>query len=370
MTSCADHAQDTSTSFLLVCGSTQPYVQFIPELLALPKGTNYHFRFREPWLPNDVWSNPSQLVGHHGYVVHLNQAEGRDEYLPIMRVWISSAIKLGEHVRIDFTVEELVQCKPRNTPGPNAQASRILGMYREASAPTGPRGHFVVRVRPDSFCLQNDDANWVNIARELCRFPTFIQSTGTNPTIFLRSSWTLAERTLPGRKGRMFDPGGHLQLDAGKSYRLRLLQYIPAQDANQRELQVDQSRLPVTLALDTDDDIVHSSVSSVEIRGKYDDVSLDVRCRPSVSASLTMVQVKSDAKGFVIPRVRFDNVEVKKSPHIWMAAGGAALMLMVGSLGAGIASVAHLSVGWGNVISAIASGLAAVVIVVVGATWK
>src|SRR5580658_7011937 len=228
---------------LMVCSKAPPYLEFIAELLALPEGANYHFRYRKRWVPANFWSNPNELYFRDAIILFLGdlgESPPIVEYVPVRHARITRARKLGEHLRIDFTVGPFAKYHIDTPAGqPNEYSVNLNRVFEQANAANhvqkGYDGEFVVPVTYNFIDMGREPEDWVRVVREVVRFPGF---TAPKATIFLSSNWIegapkgpVKESRLDGRHSRyresdtvktLFDADGNLVLHADRTYELHI----------------------------------------------------------------------------------------------------------------------------------------------------
>ena len=93
-------------TFFAITGSQRPYIYDLPQVLSLPEGFEFRFRYRHKWISNDVCdlirSNPESLAGK-GLVLLFHSQETK-RVIPIRRATIVRVEEFGPLVHIRFRV--------------------------------------------------------------------------------------------------------------------------------------------------------------------------------------------------------------------------------------------------------------------------
>src|SRR5437016_2624751 len=105
-----------TTISLLITSSK--YAQDIMNLLCLPEGVDYRFRYRAKWIPQEVMKNPSILKGTKAAIVFFHGSKPNEqlrEFVPILEVQIDDAKALGDILYLQFTTGKLYEYDLRNS---------------------------------------------------------------------------------------------------------------------------------------------------------------------------------------------------------------------------------------------------------------
>src|SRR5439155_16602982 len=111
---------------LLVTSTT--YRKDVLNLLCLPEGFEYRFRYRARWVDPGVFRNPSVLKGMKSVVIyfHGSATEQPREFVPIREVEIEDTEILGDILYIRFCTGKFYDHSSRNgSPHPNPKSVAI-----------------------------------------------------------------------------------------------------------------------------------------------------------------------------------------------------------------------------------------------------
>ena len=384
--------QDPSTlsgCLLLVTSRAEPYWRDIPDILALPTGAGFHFRYDLGIVPRGVLADIRKLKGRVGCLVYLDSPVpppgGQDsfEYLPLRACEVVDAKVVGSYVRVDFVLRELVTSSTRELSGPNPNSTAILALISQAKCKVGFDGHYLIDTKGSPFPTDDSLENWTNVIKELERFPTHHPP---KPTVFLWTQWTGTsgddrigrfKRKLGIGNPPSFDKNGRLMMRSGEVYRLHVVQFVPSNDADGREVLLDQTKFPITLKLATDGMVIRTIVSTTVVRGAYDDGYLDVGCAPVTASTYSFIRLglESDSHYFHLPLLRFDDAEVKGSRRIPATAALVGALFVVGAFVSPILSAlashgVHTSQDWAPWITGSLQGLAGLIVVFLSSWLK
>ena len=343
-------AKDESV-VLLITSKHPPYWKDVPEILAREAGASFHFRYRSKWI-KDAFQEHSELRQKKGYVVHLDGADDKFEYIPIREVLIFDTQNFGEHLRVDFVLKDLVRYAPRTQDGKSQHAVRISEAIRAAGKREGFTGDFIVTCNMKQLETDSGLQNWTQIVHELARFPTFNRP---KPTVFLVAEWRQRTKTVsrPFRKSSdgvsiqspaAYDSEGRPEFRGGRHYWLHLIEYTPSEDASGNETGIDRAKFPITLKLETDESIIKPSVKETVIRGMYDDAYLSIRCEPVPRTTYGFVQLASDSEYFNVPSLRFYEVKVLRAAKLWASTISSGVLF---AAGAWVPALLNLLRSWG-----------------------
>jgi hypothetical protein len=94
---------------IIIINSIPPYAFELNNILALPKGFNYRFRFqnkkKEKWMPEIA--NPKELTNTNGLIV-LRDFQNTAKFFPIRHIHIIDVKIIGEIVYLEFNLEDRV----------------------------------------------------------------------------------------------------------------------------------------------------------------------------------------------------------------------------------------------------------------------
>ncbi len=249
-----------------ITGSQPPYIFDLPQLLSLPDGVEFRFRYSYEWVSDELRTALGRDVGRHRrwfegpcltgktllLVFHSQESQ---RLLPLRRCTIVGAELLGPMVFVRFRVGPFASVSPNvitdpihGSPSPETQLLRdnesrrltetglaLVGLPKHDLRERLPTGHYLRRVSaelaPDFWSNANDEADkgtltWAALAALLQSEPNlrrvplfrligFQESNGK----FLRTKSVSPWYTLSHRRQRGF------RLTEGRRYRLRLLEW-------------------------------------------------------------------------------------------------------------------------------------------------
>ena len=99
-----DKTDSNTRHVVIIVNSIPPYAYEANNILALPNGFAYRFRFRRKWMP--TVENPMGLRGRSGLVVlrNFNTAE----FVPLRRIRVSNILEVGEVYYIEYVLEDIM----------------------------------------------------------------------------------------------------------------------------------------------------------------------------------------------------------------------------------------------------------------------
>lgn len=162
---------------LLVTSTT--YKQDILNLLCLPAGLHYRFRYRERWIPREVVENPSILEGKRAFIVYFHGAtadESSKEFVPIREVQIDSVQPFGDILYVRFVTGGFLHYPPRGAathPNPRHDAiNRAMGNLVLQQPPFLDKYIRLCRPLP-SETVPDQVMHWSNLVKWLCDLGPF-----------------------------------------------------------------------------------------------------------------------------------------------------------------------------------------------------
>jgi hypothetical protein len=98
-------------TFFAVTGSQRPYIYDLPQVLSLPRGFEFRFRYRHQWIDSQLWdrirNRPESFEGRTLILLFHSQEEKR--VVPLRRATIVRIEELGALVFIRFRLDEFVK---------------------------------------------------------------------------------------------------------------------------------------------------------------------------------------------------------------------------------------------------------------------
>jgi hypothetical protein len=90
---------------IIIFNSIRPYAYEVNNILAVPDGFTYRFRFRHKWMP--TIESPSDLVGRRGLV--LLRDFDNAKFVPLRRIQVSNILEVGEVSYIEYVLEDIIE---------------------------------------------------------------------------------------------------------------------------------------------------------------------------------------------------------------------------------------------------------------------
>jgi hypothetical protein len=250
----------------MVSSDAEPYWKDCLDILFVPDGYEYHFRYQKKWIEQGVTAQ--QLEGKHALIVaQLREVKGGIPlHVPLRRCQIQQAVDRGAFIAITFTLGAFVSF------GENPQ-SYVRDFDRSLRERLGTRivdngvgGPFVffdsgLQV---SYSLTNRlDNDWISIVSVLAL------STRYQRTIFL------GFRGLEDFKTReqVSYSEGAFHIRAGNTYKFRVAQYLPDSDSSGNVIERNKLTDFGSVSLDIVGGETRLLTSSQDIRGRYDELT-------------------------------------------------------------------------------------------------
>jgi len=249
------------------------YKRDVLNLLFLPEGVQYRFRYREKWVPDEVFQNPSILQNKTVLIVcyfGLQEGEDPSEFFPIRLATLEEVSKLGDILYLRYVTGKIA---PSNT---TTGTKTLQGFVRDliGSYLTGRiLSKYVVKANDLDVDTQGDQmAAWTSVVMSL---GTLKQFQFTNFLKLLGISDQKRDQLMPSNiLGSLLRRFLHLkpksqvlgyQLKSGQSYRVDIMQRIPVEGLLLSS--------PIEISLQSSDAIV--PLGSERIVGSYDKLELN-----------------------------------------------------------------------------------------------
>lgn len=338
-----------SKVFFLLSSTNDPYIRDILDVLFLPSGIEYRFRYNKQWVPDDLQKeeNLKSLVDAYGFVVHIDTETHSEElrhdtpdiydireFIPIRKVQIRDARFLGEFLWISFTLGDWVHYKEDGRAG-------VLNEHHEASKKVSPsksrdKGmklfyeveQFEVGTIPDNFSGNSavTNSNWFKIVSHVSK----LEAHQTKQSVFLKL-WRIAQ----GGKTECVEPaklpGGFTGyvLESGQHYFIDVMQFFPYKALE----------TPFRFIVQTDSRVVGELKPDNIVQGKYDLLRMIVQCEQIGRDENSFMRfLAPDQRQYMIAS-NLVHIRVKRSLRRWFQRIGVVSTLTgVGVLLAGISS--------------------------------
>lgn len=290
--------KEERTIFLLT-STTFPYIKDALDLLFLPSGVHYRFRYKKKWLPNEFLTKEGaqRLQGKRAIIIHINtRKENKQvyrilEFIPIREAKIDSVRVLGEFLWVRFTLGDWIYYHKATRSGELNEFHELL----KRQVPEDSRKFvkkimfFVKKFRietiPDDPSGQNDEVikNWTLIASHIGKLDAHQNSIFTK--ILSIKDMNTRESISP------MSLDTHItgyQLKAGRVYSIYVAQYYPGE----KEITPFNLNLVASTAM-------APIKGEAEIKGKYDLLHFIVNCTSSTKTANTFMAFR------VLPRQQY-----------------------------------------------------------------
>jgi hypothetical protein len=223
---------DSQLLYLFSSDQTVRYAQDIIDVLGAPSGRRFRFRYNERHVEAEARAHidEGRLKGARGLVVFASQHPAMyapAAFVPIRFINVVSTERVGTHLFVEFTVDELVTLPRRvvkERPGQVAAFTRFLADHTntpyESWASVGTRIAWAQEDAPPVIAGGNEDEYFEIAAEYLAGTAAFANTTFLR---FLRCSQVGGHSSQDRLTG---DPPA-LELTAGNTYQLELLQFVP-----------------------------------------------------------------------------------------------------------------------------------------------
>jgi hypothetical protein len=223
---------DSQLFYLFSSDQTVRYAQDIIDVLGAPKGRRFRFRYDERHVEAEARAHidDDSLKGARGLVVFASQHPAMyapAAFVPIRFIDVASSERVGTHLFVEFTVDELVTLPRRVVKERPAQVeafTRFLAEHTntpyESWASIGKRIAWAEEDTPPLIAGGNEDEYFEIAAEYLAGAAAFAN---TSFLRFLRCSPLGGDSSQDRLTG---DPPA-LEFTAGTTYQFELLQFVP-----------------------------------------------------------------------------------------------------------------------------------------------
>jgi hypothetical protein len=276
-----------SKVLFLLSSTNDPYIRDVLDLLFLPSGIEYRFRYHRQWVPDEFQKKEKLMSfsGAEGFVVHIDTKKHHEdlhhgepdtyeirEFIPIRKVRIREAKFFGAFVWVSFTLGDWVHFREEaRTDVPNEHHET----FRRASPPESQSQvtkifyeveHFKVETIPDDFSGESAEmiSNWFRIVSHVSK----LEAHKDKQSIFMKL-WRIAESGTAYVEPAEL-PGGFTGyfLNSGKHYFVDVMQFFPY-----RSLET-----PFQFTVRTDSKVVRELKPADTVQGKYDLLRMIIQC--------------------------------------------------------------------------------------------
>lgn len=302
--------KEDRTVFLLT-STTFPYIKDALDLLFLPSGLHYRFRYWKGWLPNEFLTKEGahELRGKRAIIIHINTKKEQEgvyrilEFIPIREAKIDSVRVLGEFLWVRFILGDWI-CYHE------AAKSGELNEFHESIKKQVPQEsrefvkkimffvkRFKIETIPDDPSGENDEVikNWAIIASHVGKLEPHQNSIFTK---FLSIKDMNTRETISPMLLDTHITG--YQLNAGKVYSIDVAQYYPGQ----KEIK------PFNLTILTST-VITPIKGEAEMKGKYDLLHFVINCISSERTVNTFMAFRASPHEPYLISEPFFNIRMK-----------------------------------------------------------
>lgn len=251
--------------YLLITSSL--YKRDVLNLLCLPEGVHYRFRYRERWVQKELTENPSVIECKRGLIIYfygVTEKETPKEFIPIREVTIDSVQKLGDILYVKFITGKLFNYDERGSKAhPNPNDAIIKNAVKEHLVSSSPFLNTYILLSPRLQIPQasNEMLSWSALIHWLWDLTPFLNASFLKIVRVMDEKGTeLKTQKLVG--GKNVVTKGYL-LTGGRTFKIELLQ------RTSDDLQISK---PFVLKLKAPESII--SISNPLIVGKYDKLDM------------------------------------------------------------------------------------------------
>lgn len=319
----------------LLTSTTFPYIKDALDLLFLPSGIHYRFRYRKEWLPAEFLTEEKaeELTGKTAIIVHIHTRKEKEEvyrileFIPLREAKIDNVRVLGEFLWIRFILGDWIYYH-------EAPKAGELNEFHELLKKQVPRDsrEFVKKLM---FCvkkfeigtIQDDPSgeddevikNWTLIASHVGKLKPHQNSMFTR----ILSVKDMNKREPVSPISLDTHISGY-QLNASRVYSIDILQYY---------YPIQKEIKPFNLNLLTSTGITPIK-GDAEIKGKYDLLHFIFDCRSSEKTVNTFIAFRASPHGPYLISEPFFNIRIKGR---WRRVASSLLIFGIGVISTNIA---------------------------------
>lgn len=304
----------------LFTSTWKPYIKDALDLLAMPSGLDYRFRYDVRHLRDDLFTNSSktQLKNLNGLDIFLIHVQTKSkvqtttpppeiiESVPVRKAKVLEAKLVGDFVWIRFLLGEWVKYSEPKSNSINPYHDTIREILPDDSKDKLATTAILAK-RQNIKCIcstlhENQDtvvANWSNLVSYIRNFE------GHENSIFLK--FLKIQGIGDSNVQLPIDLGDNIfgfKLDSGKTFQIHLLQ----------RYYEDNSEVPFSLQVKTNENQIIHIKSSDQIQGKYDLLRFTLTSESLMRSQQTFLNIRPSEDLFTtLISKPFYNVELKPS---------------------------------------------------------
>jgi len=319
--------QKGNKEVFLLTSTAFPYIKDALDLLFLPSGVHYRFRYRRAWVPPEFLTKEGakKLNGTKAIIVHIHTKKESEEaykileYIPLREAKIDEVKVLGEFLWIGFVLGDWVHYH-------NATKAEELNEYHESFKRRVPKDYreyvskiiffvdnFDIETVPDDPTGENEDIikNWTQMATHIGNLEPHKDS------IFTKILSIQDMNTRESISPTLFDE--HItgyQLRGGRVYSIDVAQYYPGKE----------KITPFDLNLITSG-AIRPIKGEAEIKGKYDILNFIFDCRSTEKTLNTFMAFRVVQRTEYMISEPFFNLRIKGA---WRKVASSLVMFGIG----------------------------------------
>lgn len=305
-------------SVLLFTSTEPPYIKDVLDILFLPSGCDYRFRYGNTWIPEEYKSieELKKLKDKTGYIIHIHITKDETgylllEFIPVRKVIIKNVKYFDEFLWVSFELSDWIVFTSKED-----DRNKII-----EAMPDEYRKYLTKLIIPSKIYRPNtieedttDDVitNWFKIVNTISSLEPHKDSN----SIFLKMlritdvkgvNQIKPTRTNYGQSDWLYDTEKHsiFEFKPNNDYKFEVLQFHP----------YGPIKKPITLALQYDKEKVTPLKESSIIQGKYDVLQYSFRTSSSLSSMLSYLKLVVENLGdnSITISDSFLDIKVKKS---------------------------------------------------------
>ncbi|MDD2804000.1 MAG: hypothetical protein PHV33_00465 [Elusimicrobiales bacterium] len=262
---------------VLITNAISPYGYDIQQVLGLPNGGNYRFRYRPKWVHSEIsttYSNPTS-----GLIVLRDKSTGT--LTPIRHIEIFDTGRIGEAIVLHFSIKDYIH--PSDAEAIIKSITSWQATNNVENKPGNDLKYLVFKLPEDISPTKVDpDTAWTTVLKSLGKIQLY------DKFGFIR----ITSLESDGKQAKSTSVGGHQHafvLAPGKTYTLKAAEYMPSQITDSDE--AIQDPFDVTLHAPSDFSLIRGTQRVV---GKYDELRFVFTVPESFAGKTTEISLSCD----------------------------------------------------------------------------
>jgi len=289
---------DAEKVLFLLTSTEFPYIRDALDLLFLPSGWYYRFRYRNVWLPNEFKKKDvsNELKGMEAFLIHLHVTkESADKYrtlefIPLRKAKIIDVKFYEEFLWILFELGDWVYYREKN-------GSDAVNDYHETFKRATPLDSeeylkYIIYFanRPEVETLKETEpsenviANWFRIVKQIKRLKSYEEHGSIFTKLMDITDIKNNKRILPKPLG---EAETIYELQSDSEYRIDILQYYPYGSIDK----------PFNLVINTDDRKIVPLKGEASIQGGYDRLLFILQSRYFEKSCNSFIEIHAENQG-------------------------------------------------------------------------